>query len=313
LNFEAMIVAFGMEMPWSTIEKLTETSWHSISTILNRYVDMAEEIQDLSKMTSAAVDETSYKKGHNYVTIVADAEERRVVFVTSGRKAETIGEFAGHLKQRNASPDQIDFICTDMLPAYISGATKYLPNARITFDKFHVIAHASKAIDDTRRIEQKIEPDLKGKRWLLLKDRAKLSAADRADLDSLLASYTTLRTAQAWLYREQLPDILDRKQINVVERMLKNWCSRVLRSKVLPMHEVANMVKKHFDGIIAWAQTRQTNGFLEAINGLFQSAKRRARGYRSFRTMRTVMFLIAGNLDFTAINPLTGAAEWDVF
>ena len=63
------------------------------------------------------------------------------------------------------------------------------------------------------------------------------------------------------------------------------------------------MIRKHFDGIVAWTQTRQTNGFLEAINGLFQAAKRKARGYVSFNTMRTVIFLIAGKLDFSSINP----------
>ena len=78
-----------------------------------------------------------------------------------------------------------------------------------------------------------------------------------------------------------------------------------MRSKVEPMKEVARMIRKHFDGIIAWTQTRQTNGFLKAINGLFQAATRRARGYANIETMRTVLFLIAGKLNLTAINPHT--------
>ena len=85
--------------------------------------------------------------------------------------------------------------------------------------------------------------------------------------------------------------------------MLKQWCTNVLRSKVAPMKEVARMVRRHFDGIVAWTQARQTNGCIEALNGLFQAAKRKARGYTRSATMRTVLFLIAGNLDFTPINP----------
>jgi transposase len=77
----------------------------------------------------------------------------------------------------------------------------------------------------------------------------------------------------------------------------------VLRSKVEPMWAVARMIREHFDGVLAWVYSRQTNGFLEAINGLFQAAKRKARGYGTFRTIRTVIFLIAGKLDFTKINP----------
>jgi transposase len=80
-------------------------------------------------------------------------------------------------------------------------------------------------------------------------------------------------------------------------------CPAPKLAKVEPMKKVAAMIRNHFDGILAWVHTRQTNGFLEAINGLFQAAKRRARGYRSFRTIRVVIFLIAGKLDFSKLNP----------
>ena len=73
------------------------------------------------------------------------------------------------------------------------------------------------------------------------------------------------------------------------------------------MKDVAAMIRKHFDGILTWVDTRQTNGFLKAINGLFQAAKRKARGYGRFRTIRTVIFLIAGKLDFSRINPYVTA------
>ena len=89
----------------------------------------------------------------------------------------------------------------------------------------------------------------------------------------------------------------------VVAAMLKQWCTNVLRSEVAPMKDVARMVRRHFDGIVAWTKTHQTNGFIEALNGLFQAPKRKARGYTRFATMRTVLFLIAGKLDFTRLNP----------
>ena len=123
-----------------------------------------------------------------------------------------------------------------------------------------------------------------------------------SDLEALVSQYTTRRTARAWLYREQLRDILERKQINVVSAMLQQWCTNVMRSKVEPMKDVVRLIRRHFDGIVAWTQTRQTNGFIEAINGLFQAAKRKARGYARFETMRTVLFLIAGKLDFSRFN-----------
>jgi transposase len=76
-----------------------------------------------------------------------------------------------------------------------------------------------------------------------------------------------------------------------------------MRTKVVPMKDVAALVRRHPEGIVAWAQTRQTNGFLEAINGLFQAANRRARGFVRLSTIKTLIFLIAGKLDFQTINP----------
>ncbi len=207
--------------------------------------------------------------------------------------------FARNLRVHHGKPSQIEVVSIDMWPAFIRGVTDHVPNAQITFDKFHVIAHASTAIEKTRRLEQKLDPSIKGLRWALLKGRSKLKASQRAELDTFLAQMTTKRTARAWHYREQLRQILTRKQPHVVRALLNHWCTNVLRSKVTPMKEVAAMIRNHFEGILAWATSRQTNGFLEAINGLFQSAKRKARGYVRFRTIRTVIFLVAGKLDLT--------------
>lgn len=85
--------------------------------------------------------------------------------------------------------------------------------------------------------------------------------------------------------------------------MLTQWATCVMRSRVEPMKEVAKLIRNHLEGIVAWAQTRATNGFLEALNGLFQAAKRKARGYGRLSTIRTVIFLLAGKLDFSKLNP----------
>ena len=303
LLFEALIMAMCREMTFAAVSRVVGLSWHQVVAICKRYVELGLEQADFSVVTRLAADETSKARGHDYITLVADADECRVLFVTEGRNADTIKAFAADFTAHGGDPTAVESISIDMSPAFIKGVTKHLPNARITFDKFHVIAHASTAVDKTRRIEQKTDPTLKGLRWKLLRDRDSLTPDARADLDALVAQVTTKRTARAWLYKEQLREILERKQINVVRNMLTQWTTNVMRSKVEPMKEVAKMIRSHLDGIIAWTQTRQTNGFLEAINGLFQAAKRKARGYGSFSTMRTVVFLLAGKLDFSKINP----------
>ena len=303
LLFEALVLALCREMPFAAVARLVGLSWHRVHAICARYVELALADADLSDVYEIAIDETSSRRGHNYVTLVADMTARRVIFVTENRDSECIAKFADYLRAHRGHRYQIESVSIDMSPAFIKGVDEQLPLARVTFDKFHVVAHASAAVDKMRRIEQKSDPALKGLRWALLKDRDKLRVQQRDDLDALVAQYTSKRTARAWLYREQLRDILGRKQIRVVSTMLAQWCTNVMRSKVEPMKEVAHMIRNHFDGIVAWTQTRQTNGFIEAVNGLFQAAKRKARGFVRFSTMRTVLFLIAGKLDFGRINP----------
>ena len=305
LLFEALIITLCREMPFAAVARLVNLSWHRVATICGRYVDLALAEADFSAVARLAVDETSRAKGHDYITLFADADERKVLFVAEGRGADTVESFAEDLIVHGSDPAAIESVSIDMSPAFIKGVGQSLPNARITFDKFHVVAHASQALDKTRRIEQKTDPSLKGLRWALLKERSNLNSSARADLDALVTQFTTKRTARAWLYREQLRDILDRKQINVMRGMLTQWCTNVMRSKVEPMKDVARLIRNHMEGIVAWAQTRQTNGFLEALNGLFQAAKRKARGYGRFSTIRTVIFLIAGKLDFSNFNPHT--------
>jgi transposase len=303
LLFEALVLMLAQQMPFAAVARTIGESWHRVHAICRRYVDLALAGADLSALSSVAIDETSYRRGHSYLTLVADADARKVVFVSKGRGADNIAGFVQHLRAHNGAPDNIAAACIDMSPAFIKGVTDHLPKATITFDKFHVVAHASQAVDQMRRTEQRTDPALKGLRWALLKDKSKLSPDQARDLDRLVVQFTTKRTARAWLYREQLRDILDRRQFNIVSAMLAQWCTNVMRSKVEPMKQVATLIRTHFDGIVAWTRSRQTNGFIEAINGLFQAAKRKARGYTRLQTMKTVLFLIAGKLNFAAINP----------
>lgn len=302
LLFEALVLCLCREMPFAAVARLVGESWHRVAAIAERYVELALAEADFSAVRELAIDETSKARGHDYVTIAADAERRAVIFVTETREATAIERLAEDLAAHGGDPQAIRAVSIDMSPAYIKGVARHLPDATVTFDKFHVIAHASHALDLTRRAEQKRDPDLKGLRWTLLKDRSRLSAARSADLDALLANLTTKRTARAWQYREDLREILHRKQINVVRDMLRQWCTNVMRSKVEPMKAVAQMIRNHLEGIVAWARSRMTNGFLEALNGLFQAAKRKARGYRRLSTIRTIIFLIAGKLDFRTLN-----------
>ena len=303
LLFEALVLLLCQQMTFAAAARLVGVSRHRVAALCERYVELALAQTDLSAVRELAIDETSRARGHDYITLAADATERRVIAVAEGRGADSIAQLTTELQSRHCPAEQITSVSIDMSPAFIRGCAEHLPNARVTFDKFHVIGHANAAVDRMRRIEQRSDKSIKGMRWSLLKNRASLKPEAAADLDALIARMATVRTARAWVYKEQLRQILARKQINVARDMLKHWCTCVMRSKVEPMKEVAAMVRRHLEGIVALAQTRQTNGFLEALNGLFQAAKRRARGFATFNTIKVVVFLIAGKLDFHAVNP----------
>jgi len=310
LLFEALILMLAQQMPFRAVGRIVGESEYRVLAVCRRYVHMASGLADYSAVTSLAIDETSRARGHQYVTLAADADERRVVFVGEGRGSEVVAELAEHLDWHGCSPQQIRQVSIDMSAAYIKGVSEHLPNAQITFDKFHVIAHASAAVDKTRRVEQRVDPELggqlKGMRWTLLKDVFSLKAEAGAALYALITAPRLTMTARAWAYKERLRLAMEHKQVNVLRGLLQHWCTCVMRSKIDAMKEVAALIRIHLEGIVSWAQTRQTNGFLEAINGLFQAAKRRARGYGRFDTIKTVIFLIAGKLDFKAINPHAG-------
>ncbi len=303
LLFEALVLALCQQMTFSGVSRLAGISVYRAMAICRKYVDESVSEADYSEVRRLAIDETSKERGHSYITLAADADARKVIFVTEGKGAEAVKELAADLHAHGGDPAKISSVSIDMSPAYIKGVTEELPSAEITFDKFHVIAKAGTAVDETRRKEQKRDRALKGMRWKLLRNPEDLGPEDRAELDALISQATTIRTARAWLYKEQLREILQRKQINVVRSMLLRWCANVMRSKVQPMKAVAAMIRRHIDGIIAWTRSRQTNGYIEAVNGLFQSAKRKARGYSNFSTIRTIVFRIAGKLDFSTINP----------
>ncbi len=153
-----------------------------------------------------------------------------------------------------------------------------------------------------RRIEQRSDKSVKGMRRSLPKNRASLRPEAAADPNALIARMARVRTARAWAYRERLREILDRRHIHVVRVALQHGCTCVMRSKVEPKKQVATLARRYLDGIVAWVQARQVNGFLEARSGLFQAPKRRARSLTRFDTIGTVIFLLAGKVDFRAVD-----------
>ena len=189
LLFEALVLMLAQQMPFAAVARAVNLSWHRVHAICSRYVELALATAGLSDVTAVAIGETSYRRGHKYLTLVADMQARRVAFFIIGKDASTIERFATYLSEHGGSPEQVRSVSIDMSPAFIKSVNEHLPEARVTFDKFHDVAHASKALDAVRRQQQKLDPQLKGMRRTLLKDADKLNLAQLTDLEALASQY----------------------------------------------------------------------------------------------------------------------------
>jgi len=295
LLFEAFIMSMVKVMPVNNVaEKVNEHDTRLWRIVLH-YVEKARDRSVFSDVIRAAFDETSARKGHDYVTLFSDLDTRRVIFVADGKDSSTVEAFAADLKAHGGDPEAITEVCIDMSGAFIKGTAEHLPNSQITFDKFHAVKIVNDAVDQVRRAEQKTRPELKKTRYIWLKNSTNLTQPQQETLGNL--SKSNLKTARAYQIRLTFQDLYSQPNRADGEAFLKKWYFWATHSRLQPMIDAAKTVKRHWDGILRWFDSKIANGFSEGINSLIQAAKAKARGYRSTRNLKAMIYLIAGKLE----------------
>ena len=266
--------------------------------VLQHYVDQARVEQDVSNVTAVGVDETSRAKGHHYVTVFVDleADRHRVLFATEGKDAKTVQRFREDLEARGGTAEQVQEVCLDMSPAFIKGLGEQFPQAELTFDRFHLMQVLTKAVDQTRRAERRTHPELKGTRYVWLKNEWNHTAEQARTFDQLRSS--KLATVRATHIKNVFRDLFDCRSVAEAEPLLKRWYFWATHSRIPAVIKAAKTIKRHWAGVLRWFVSEVNNGVLEAINSLIQSAKAKARGFRNTSYLITMIYLIAGKLDF---------------
>jgi transposase len=266
--------------------------------VLQHYVEQARGRADFSEVTTIGVDETSRAKGHHYITVFMDLAEqrRRVLFVTEGKDAGTVERFREDLQAHGGCPEQVQEACLDMSPAFINGLTQQFPQAELTFDRFHLMQLLTTAIDETRRLEQPTHAELKGTRYLWLKNEWNLTDQQQETFNALRSS--KLATVKATHIKGVFQDILASETVEEAEPLLKHWYYWASHSRIEAIVKAAKTIKAHWAGVLRWFISHISNGVLEAMNSLIQSAKAKARGFRNTDYLITMVYLIAGKLDF---------------
>jgi len=298
LLFEAFVLQFVQVMPVLAAARLVGEHDTLVWRILHHYVDSARSKANHSSVTQVGIDETAARRGHDYVSLFVDLSERKVLFVAPGKDAATVAAFALDLQAHQGDPQAITEVSADMSPAFIKGVGDHLPNASLTFDKFHVVGLVNNAVDEVRRLERKLHPELSGTRYVWLKNPANLTANQEQQIQTFDFTRRLLKTTRAYQIRLVFQDLYDQPAEDA-EYYLKRWYFWATHSRIQPIIDVAKTIRRHQVGILRWFTSGVNNGILEGINSLFQAAKAKARGYRSSRNIATIIYLIAGKLDLS--------------
>ena len=149
--FEALTPTLGREMPVLAMARLFGVGDDPLWRIIEHHVEKARAVEDYGDVRRVGIDETATRRGQNYMTTVHDMNGARVIFATEGRDNATIKRFVADFKAHGGDSEAITDACTDLSKAYIAGVGQHLPNATLSFDPFHVVALANKAVDQVRR------------------------------------------------------------------------------------------------------------------------------------------------------------------
>jgi transposase len=302
LLFECLILQLASHMPVHTVSQIVGESDYKIWSLIENYVNQALAQNDYSDLTAVGMDETSQRKRHNYITLFVDMVKKRTVFIAQGNNQTAVKSFVEDLKAHNGKPKAITDISCDMWPAFIRGVTDHLPNANITFDRFHIMKTINKAVDKVRKQEASDYDELKGSKYIFLKNEKNLTVAQRKKRKELSISRLNLKSIRALHIRENFQEIYKTPTVELFESMLKRWYFWATHSRIQPIVDAARTIKAHWQGVIEWKKSLIDNGLLEGLNSLIQAAKAKARGFRTFRCFRIVAFLITGRLDFARLN-----------
>jgi transposase len=301
--FEALVLQLCKAMPVNQVGNLINESDDKLWRMLDKYIAQAREFEDFSDLETIGIDETSQKKHHNYITLFVDMEKRKTVFITEGKSNETVKEFVKDLEQHKGKVDNIKDVSCDMSPAFIKGINENLPNAEITFDKFHILKIINQAVDKVRRAEAKENDLLKNTRYIFLKNHKSLTKKQSEKLTELSISKLNLKSIKALHIRENFQEIYNAANQSDFEKLLNKWYFWATHSRLEPIKQAAYTIKNHWDGVLKWFESKINNGILESLNSIIQACKAKARGYKTTKNFKIIAYLVTGDLKFEQINP----------
>lgn len=275
--------------------QLMRCGFNVVNSIMHRSVERGMDRRSYDKIVfdHLSIDEKSFKKGHNYVTVLSHPGSGCVIDVEEDRTKEACKK----LLNRSLTEKQLEgvsAITMDMWQAYLQTAQEILPNAAVVHDRFHLVKYLNEAIDKVRRREVKNHQDLKNSRYALLKNPDNLTEKQRIHFEAIAdANY---EVSKAWQVRENFKDLFGSSSLFATSSLLK-WMTNAYSRKIPEIDKVVNRFKNHLNGVINALTERISNAMAERLNGKIQELKTVGRGYRTFTNFRNAILFFNGGLD----------------
>lgn len=300
-SFRWYLAHWAKKMSWSDVAYSFFTSWNSVYRSIEMAVEWGRSRMDLTGIKSIGVDEIQWRDGHKYLTLVYQIDQgaRRLLWIGRDRTEETFQKFFDWFGKDRSK--KIKFICSDMWKPFIKVIRKNTAQAVHVLDRFHIMTHFSKAIDEIRAGEHRALKDkgletLKHSRWCLLKREENLTDRQRNRLKDLLVY--NLKSIRAYLLKEDFQQFWDYKSAGWAAKFLDLWCSRTMRSKLDPMKKVAKMLRRYKPEILNYFRARKqiSQGCVEGLNNKVKSVIKKSYGFSEFKTIEMALYHSLGGL-----------------
>ena len=304
-DFEDVVAWLAQRMDKTSVSRLMRCSWEAVDRIVTRVVAAHIDDARLEGLYRIGVDEISYRRGRKFLTIVADHDTGRVVWVGQERSKEAFADFFAALGQRRTAA--LEAISMDASSIYLPVVREQAPHTTICLDPFHIIKWCNEALDTVFRAHTPDLPAETGWRpsrrnWRRARHALRVGA-EKLD-DDQRAFLNTLRRARyrlfrAWELKEQLRDLYRVVEPDHAPEHLKAWITRALRSRITAYRTLARRLRKHFDAIIAAVQLGLSNSRLEGINAKIRVIQRRGYGFRNLNSLTAMIYLCLGGITIT--------------
>lgn len=296
------LAGWAKRLSWSQVAEAFQTSWYNVYHSVEKAVEWGRQRMNLEGIAAIGVDEMQWGDGHSYVTVAyqIDKGRKRLLWIGQHRKIKTLLRFFRWLGEERSA--KVEYICSDMWPAYLKVIAKKAGQAIHILDRFHIVAHLNKAIDEVRAGEARelkakgYEPLLKGSRWWFLKRPVNLTAKQVEKLAEVLRY--NLRTVRAYLLKEEFQFFWEYQSAVWAGRFLDQWCAKTMRSKIEPMKKVAKMLRSHRELILNWFRAKKefSSGIVEGLNNKAKLTTKKAYGFRTFRCLEIALYHTLGDL-----------------